>query len=732
MKTQAFFENIQQIISSELLKSKKSIYVAVAWFTDISLLKILEDKAKQGIKVKILFVADDINNQSGIGFSNLESLGGKVFPLDSNELLMHNKFCIIDNETVITGSYNWTNKAANNNLENVMLITGNFEVCEQYQNNFNKILSEYFDEDFSHEYHSRGKSNWLKYKFYNKEYTNFKELSIAFSENLIKWKDAQEHFKQGFIQQWLEEINDFDTIIQLNKAKSKTSDFECQLAFINYFTQQNKTFSLFGIDLDLKLNGILALLQKYNENETTDEKIYILEYIKNGKLADIYEMYLLYQNKDQDNFYKSLRFAGNEHYDSFDIIFKSNKALTRYFEWEHDSSKFIPIDSIYFRDIEYYLMKNKEVDDIKNKFYVPQIIIDNIYSSKKEDIIKAVELLKRIPECPIMEKEKVETFFNDYILPIDFFQYYNNIVWKENNVYYFETVVETKSFKGYTVFKSYDGRLLPKDESQYENKDYFNSIKNKLSECKIEAYNQYASQLLLSFTNKNATPYLIPYRKWDKWGFCDRNKNIVIQCEYDEVSFFSEGLAWVKTDGKKGFINEVGKQIIPCDYNDVGYFSEGLAWVEKNTDKGYKKGFIDKTGIEVIPCIYDETEPYENGLAWVRKKWQFGYIDSNGVVVIPFEHDCIDKNGRFHPNYQELLNKKQQNMKESYDLRYDNSILKKYGFCGLYDEDTDEFYRFSKGLIKVRVGNYGYIDLDGIEYWENNSDFKNIIVSHQN
>ena len=148
MKTQAFFENIQQIISSELLKSRKSIYVAVAWFTDVRLLQILEDKAKEGVKIKILFVADDINNQCDVDFSNLESLGGKIFPLSTNELLMHNKFCIIDNETVITGSYNWTNKAANSNLENIMLITGNFEVCEQYQNNFNKILPTVLTADF--------------------------------------------------------------------------------------------------------------------------------------------------------------------------------------------------------------------------------------------------------------------------------------------------------------------------------------------------------------------------------------------------------------------------------------------------------------------------------------------------------------------------------------------------------------------------------------------------------
>ena len=36
-------------------------------------------------------------------------------------------------------------------------------------------------------------------------------------------------------------------------------------------------------------------------------------------------------------------------------------------------------------------------------------------------------------------------------------------------------------------------------------------------------------------------PKLIPYRKGDKWGFCDRNKKIVVECVYDWARPFSEG-----------------------------------------------------------------------------------------------------------------------------------------------------------------------------------------------
>ena len=38
---------------------------------------------------------------------------------------MHDKFCIIDNHTVITGSYNWSDNAEFKNEENITIETDN-------------------------------------------------------------------------------------------------------------------------------------------------------------------------------------------------------------------------------------------------------------------------------------------------------------------------------------------------------------------------------------------------------------------------------------------------------------------------------------------------------------------------------------------------------------------------------------------------------------------------------
>jgi phosphatidylserine/phosphatidylglycerophosphate/cardiolipin synthase-like enzyme len=50
---------------------------------------------------------------------------------------MHNKFCIIDSETVINGSYNWTKKA-NFNKENIT-IDKDRGLAKRFANEFKSI-----------------------------------------------------------------------------------------------------------------------------------------------------------------------------------------------------------------------------------------------------------------------------------------------------------------------------------------------------------------------------------------------------------------------------------------------------------------------------------------------------------------------------------------------------------------------------------------------------------------
>ena len=120
---------------------------------------------------------------------------------------------------------------------------------------------------------------------------------------------------------------------------------------------------------------------------------------------------------------------------------------------------------------------------------------------------------------------------------------------------------------------------------------------------------------LLSLFNDDL-PELIPYRKGDKWGFCDRNMKIVIEYVYDKVDKFSEGLAMVKKDGKYGFVDKKGNEKVPCIYFEAWKFLEDLARVKEDN----KWGFINKNGNKTVPCIYDYAQKFSEGLAAVKKE----------------------------------------------------------------------------------------------------------------
>lgn len=141
MVIQAYFEGIQQIIIKEIGKANTSVFVAVAWLTDTLVFNELCMKAKQGVRVELLLINDTINNDKApFNHNDLALVGGKVHfvPAQLDGSIMHHKFCVIDNVTVITGSYNWSKKAQIND-ENIVVTEDAIELADQFIREFQSI-----------------------------------------------------------------------------------------------------------------------------------------------------------------------------------------------------------------------------------------------------------------------------------------------------------------------------------------------------------------------------------------------------------------------------------------------------------------------------------------------------------------------------------------------------------------------------------------------------------------
>jgi phosphatidylserine/phosphatidylglycerophosphate/cardiolipin synthase-like enzyme len=136
----------------ELIKNAKtSIHAAIYMLTDKTIAQALADAKKQrNIEIKIIVDTMSTHQYGKANFLHENNIEVYLFDHDKKEFdpaifncpsIMHNKFLIIDEKTLWTGSFNWTVAANRKNQENVIVIDDK-NICEQYEHQFIKIMKE--------------------------------------------------------------------------------------------------------------------------------------------------------------------------------------------------------------------------------------------------------------------------------------------------------------------------------------------------------------------------------------------------------------------------------------------------------------------------------------------------------------------------------------------------------------------------------------------------------------
>lgn len=115
-----------------------------------------------------------------------------------------------------------------------------------------------------------------------------------------------------------------------------------------------------------------------------------------------------------------------------------------------------------------------------------------------------------------------------------------------------------------------------------------------------------------------------------KWGFVDKNGNIVINPTFDYVYNFSEGIAAVKIGDKYGFIDTIGVLIVPCEYDEVeSSFEDG----EGKLVKGDKVYVFNRSGEMVSEHYKDNNEENE---------YDYGADNPPSIYDNPYYNDNLD------------------------------------------------------------------------------------------
>lgn len=125
-------------IVSAIELAKKSVYVQAFIFTSEPIFQALAKAHNNGIEVKIIA---DYSQREAIS-SKIKDFAIEGIPvmLHRSKGLHHSKVLIIDNDIVITGSYNFTKAAENRNVENIVIIK-NKKICLLFKKEFNRLLS---------------------------------------------------------------------------------------------------------------------------------------------------------------------------------------------------------------------------------------------------------------------------------------------------------------------------------------------------------------------------------------------------------------------------------------------------------------------------------------------------------------------------------------------------------------------------------------------------------------
>ena len=199
-KTEVYFslsDNPQKEIIKNINQAEAFINIAMYIFTDREIALPLIKAQERGVKVRLYLDKEQVEYQ----YSQSRFLVQKGIKtrISTNNYIMHNKFAIIDNCMLLTGSYNWTFSANHRNDENLMVIDDP-EIIEIFQNQFEKLWLDKFSLERTRQLYQIAKVNFpLMSNASPKPEVHKININTASQDELIKVLKISEPLAQKII-----------------------------------------------------------------------------------------------------------------------------------------------------------------------------------------------------------------------------------------------------------------------------------------------------------------------------------------------------------------------------------------------------------------------------------------------------------------------------------------------------------------------------------------------------
>jgi phosphatidylserine/phosphatidylglycerophosphate/cardiolipin synthase-like enzyme len=132
-------DDVMDKLISTVSEATSSIHIMIFSFTNDDLGNAVLERAQQGVQVVAIFEQRGANTD----YSECPTMlaDGLDVRLDGNPRTFHHKVMIVDGSTVVTGSFNFSDSANEDNDENVLIIH-NTDIAALYEAEFNRRLAE--------------------------------------------------------------------------------------------------------------------------------------------------------------------------------------------------------------------------------------------------------------------------------------------------------------------------------------------------------------------------------------------------------------------------------------------------------------------------------------------------------------------------------------------------------------------------------------------------------------
>lgn len=133
----AHFESIYDHLTSALRQARFSVRICVAWMNPELYRHVLDGLIDRGVTIEIAYF-NVMQNRKLKAYCDDRKITQYAVRPRFSRTFMHHKFCIIDDEILITGSYNWTKNAALG-FENIIIADRELTLVKQFKHEYEDV-----------------------------------------------------------------------------------------------------------------------------------------------------------------------------------------------------------------------------------------------------------------------------------------------------------------------------------------------------------------------------------------------------------------------------------------------------------------------------------------------------------------------------------------------------------------------------------------------------------------